>query len=217
LTILRREAPYLVVVLALSVAIWIFGILESRPNGAFTANFDRGVLLSLRRTDDLSKPIGPPVFVTALRDITALGSTTVIGFITIAVAGLIALNGQPRKALLVCISVASGSGLSTLLKGFFGRARPDVVPYLAPHSAASFPSGHALLSAVAFLTIGALAARSVERRRLKIYIFVLSIVATVIVGCSRVYLGVHWPTDVIAGWIVGAGWALLFWRIGAYL
>jgi undecaprenyl-diphosphatase len=82
---------------------------------------------------------------------------------------------------------------------------------------ASFPSGHSMLSAVVFLTLGGLLARYTIQKRLKVYVLALSILATLLVGCSRVYLGVHWPTDVLAGWTAGSSWALFCWLIALLL
>jgi undecaprenyl-diphosphatase len=107
--------------------------------------------------------------------------------------------------------------LSTLLKMGFDRPRPDLVPHGALVYTASFPSGHATLSAVVYLTLGALLARVQPRLVLKLYLLGLAILLTVMVGVSRVYLGVHWPTDVLAGWAVGAAWALLCWATALWL
>ena len=98
---------------------------------------------------------------------------------------------------------------STLLKMGFDRARPDLVPHGSFVSTASFPSGHAMMSAVTYLTLGALLASVHSPTRVKAYLLALALVLTLLVGLSRIYLGVHWPTDVAAGWAVGAAWALL--------
>ena len=112
---------------------------------------------------------------------------------------------------------AAACSLSTLLKIGFDRPRPDLVPHEAIVYTASFPSGHAMLAAVVYLTLGALLARVQPRRLLKLYLLGLAILLTVAVGASRVYLGVHWPTDVVAGWAVGAAWALLCWAAALWL
>ena len=105
--------------------------------------------------------------------------------------------------------------LSTVLKISFNRPRPGV-PHLARVFTPSFPSGHATLSAVTFLTLGVLLARASRDRRLKIYFVALAIFLTVAVGISRVYLGLHYPSDVLAGWSIGSMWAILCWT-GAWL
>ena len=107
--------------------------------------------------------------------------------------------------------------VSTLTKLGFGRPRPDLVPHATQVYTASFPSGHAMMAAVTYLTLGALLARVQPRLRLKLYLIGLAATLTVLVGCSRVYLGVHWPTDVLAGWTLGAAWALGCWAIALWL
>ena len=114
-------------------------------------------------------------------------------------------------AFFVVGSVLSGQAVGMILKDAFQRQRPDLVPTSAYFSGASFPSGHTMMSAVTYLTLGALLARSQERRRLKAYFLLVAIFLTLAVGVTRVYLGVHWPTDVLAGWTAGAVWALLCW------
>ena len=120
-------------------------------------------------------------------------------------------------ALFVCGSVLGGVAVSTVLKDVLQRPRPDLVPYSVYVSGASFPSGHSMMSAVTYLTLGALLARSHERKRLKVYFLLVAIFLTFAVGVTRVYLGVHWPTDVLAGWTAGAVWALLCWLAARWL
>lgn len=115
------------------------------------------------------------------------------------------------------IAVAGGLLVSSALKSGFDRPRPDLVPHGAYVYTTSFPSGHAMMSAVTFLTLGSVLARSQRRRRLKVYLILLALMITLGVGVSRVYLGVHWPTDVLAGWTVGASWALLCWLTARWL
>jgi undecaprenyl-diphosphatase len=91
------------------------------------------------------------------------------------------------------------------------RPRPELVSHLVEVQTSSFPSGHATLSAVVYLTIGALLAREQKSRRTRLYVMTVAILMALLIGCSRVYLGVHWPTDVLAGWAIGSGWAMLCW------
>jgi undecaprenyl-diphosphatase len=141
----------------------------------------------------------------------------VLTFVTLAVAGFLILQRKAHAALFVALAVGGGMLLSTLLKMGFDRPRPDLVPHGAVVYSASFPSGHSMMAAVAYLTLGALLARVQPRRRLKLYLLGLAILLTVAVGVSRVYLGVHWPTDVLAGWALGAAWALLCWAGALWL
>ena len=174
-----------------------------------TLHLDQAILLALRDPADLATPIGPPWLREVARDVTGLGGAAVLTFATLAVAGYLLLARKRGAALLVLLSVGGGTLVSTLLKMAYDRPRPDVVPHAVEVTSASFPSGHAMLSAVTYLTLGALLVRIEARWRLRCYVLALCILVTLMVGASRVYLGVHWPTDVLGGWCLGAAWALL--------
>lgn len=173
--------------------------------------FDRAVLLAMRHAGDSSDPIGPTWFEHAVVDITALGGYAVLILVVAAAVAYLLLMRKPTSAALVLCSTGTGALLSEGLKLGFSRPRPDLVAHLAEVQSASFPSGHAMLSAVTYLTLGALLARIQTRREAKIFVLTCALVLTVMVGLSRVYLGVHWPTDVLAGWSLGAAWAALWW------
>ena len=179
--------------------------------------FDSRVLLALRNPGNLSDPIGPAWVEILFRDITGLGGAAVLTLMTAAVTGFLVVAGKRAAAIFIVASVSGGVLLSTILKFAFVRPRPDIVPHLVPVSTASFPSGHAMLSAVVYLTLGTLLCRVAAPRRVKVYILSVAIFLTFIVGLSRMYLGVHWPTDVLAGWCAGAAWATLCWRIALAL
>jgi undecaprenyl-diphosphatase len=136
---------------------------------------------------------------------------------TLAVLGYLVIGGKRAAALLVLVSVAGGVALSSALKIGFDRPRPDLVAHLVDVHTLSFPSGHAMVSAVAYLTLGALLAQTQVRKGLKAYVITVAVVLTLLIGVSRVYLGVHWPTDVVAGWCAGAAWAIGCWVIAAWL
>ncbi|HEU5079752.1 MAG TPA: phosphatase PAP2 family protein [Opitutaceae bacterium] len=180
------------------------------PEGGFE-KFDTRLLRAMRHADDLSKPIGPLGSVEVARDITALGGATVLTLVNLLVIGYLLLRRSHRKAVLILCATLGGYALSNGLKVFFGRPRPDVVPHLAEVVSASFPSGHSMLSSVVYLTLGALLARIAVARREKVYVICASFLLTGLIGVSRVYLGVHYPTDVLAGWAAGTAWALLCW------
>jgi undecaprenyl-diphosphatase len=196
--------------------VWAFALLADEVQEGGTQAFDQRLLLAFRHSDT-REPLGPPFVQEAARDITSLGSTAVLTIVTLIAAGFLSLDGKRHMALFVCGSVLGGTLGGTILKDMFHRPRPDLVPYSAYFSGASFPSGHSLMSAVTYLTLGALLARSQERRRLKAYFLLVAIFLTFAVGVTRVYLGVHWPTDVLAGWTAGAVWALLCWLLARRL
>jgi undecaprenyl-diphosphatase len=178
-----------------------------------TQTFDERVLRSLRRADDQSLPIGPRWLHSAAIDITALGGAVVIGLAVAAIVGFLLLQGMRRTALFVFLASVGGWLLNHILKLAFARPRPDVVPHLREVMSLSFPSGHAMTSAAVYLTLGAMLMRISERRITKIYCMAIAMIATLLIGGSRVYLGVHYPTDVLAGWMMGMSWALVCWLI----
>lgn len=174
-----------------------------------TGALDREILLALRNPADLSDPIGPHWLQEIMRDFTALGGVGVLALITGAVVGFFFMTGKRRSAWMVAASIGGGVVVNNLLKWSFDRARPDVVPHIATVFSQSFPSGHAMLSAIVYLTLGVLLARAQTGWRIKLYILSIATGLTVLIGISRLYIGVHWPSDVLAGWAAGAAWALV--------
>jgi undecaprenyl-diphosphatase len=213
----EREFAVLAALALAAAALWGFAELAGDVLEGDTRAFDERILLALRSAGDRSDPLGPGWLEELMRDVTALGSTGVLTFITLAVAGFLALDRKTHAAAFVVVAVGGGMLLSTLLKMGFDRPRPDLVPHGAVVYTASFPSGHSMLAAVTYLTLGALLARVQPRLVLKLYLLGLAVLLTVAVGASRVYLGVHWPTDVLAGWAVGAAWALSCWAAALWL
>ncbi|TPK86209.1 phosphatase PAP2 family protein [Mesorhizobium sp. B2-4-13] len=187
-----------------------FGLLAEEVVEGDTSGFDRAVLMAFRNAGDPTNPIGPPWLEEMGRDVTSLGSFAFLGFVSVAAVGYLLFAGKRKYAGLVAAAVAGGEAISTLLKFAFDRQRPDLI-HATRVFTASFPSGHAMLSAVTFLTIGALLAKANPEPRVKAYFISLAVFLTVMVGLSRVYLGVHYPTDVLAGWCVGSAWAILCW------
>jgi undecaprenyl-diphosphatase len=146
-------------------------------------------------------------------NITALGGAPVLVVLLCSVLGFLLLNRMPGRALYVLASTSGGALLSEWLKTSFTRARPSVVEPLVKVSSWSFPSGHALSSAVVYLTLGSLVAATVKQPAVKLYVLSVAFVLTGLIGVSRVLLGVHYPTDVLAGWMAGLAWALGCWSI----
>jgi undecaprenyl-diphosphatase len=185
----------------------VFLALAGRVLEGDTRAVDDRLLLALRDPSDLSKPLGPSWFAEAVRDITSLGSVPLLAIALAVAVGYLLLAGKRRFALFTLLATLGGSAFSFALKGSYSRPRPAVVPHLSEVMTSSFPSGHAMHAAVVFLTFGGLLAEAARHRRLKIYILVNALLVTALVGFSRVYLGVHYPSDVLGGWIAGLGWA----------
>ncbi|HEY0848040.1 MAG TPA: phosphatase PAP2 family protein [Noviherbaspirillum sp.] len=191
-------------------------IADDMTEGDTTA-FDTQVLLAFRDAADRANPLGPAWLEVIMRDFTALGGVAVLTTVTLLVAGFLILTRKRHAAWMVLFSVSGGILLSNLLKWGFARPRPDLVPHATAVYSQSFPSGHAMLSAVVYLTLGTLLARTQSDIRVKIYLLAAASTLTLLVGISRIYLGVHWPTDVLAGWAGGAAWALMCWMLMLWL
>ena len=212
-----RRGKVMAFVLIIAGLVFAFGFIAQEVVKGKTLAFDREVMLALRNSVDTSVPIGPAWLPEAARDITSLGSIIVLVIITLVVVGYLFLAGKSAVAWLMLIAVFGGIALSDLLKFAFGRARPDIVTPLARVFTTSFPSGHATLSAITYLTIGAVLARSQPSSTISLYFMSLAAFLTMIIGVSRIYLGVHYPTDVLGGWCIGTAWAMGCWAIMARL
>ena len=206
---------WLILGLTSCALLWIFLILAGEIAEGETQAFDVMILKALRSPDDLSKPIGPVWLEGVLLDLTSLGGSTVLGLVIVSVVGFLLLQARYRTALVVAITSISGELVSTLLKQAFNRPRPSVVPHLRDVYTLSFPSGHAMESAIVYLTLGAILMRATESRVTKLYCLGMAMLLTLLVGISRVYLGVHYPTDVIGGWMIGFVWASVCWMAAA--
>lgn len=204
----KRETSLLLALLALGLALWGFLHIAEEMGEGETRAFDTSILLAMR-TGDSHDPIGPPWLEFAARDISALGGFTVLTLLTALSGGFLLITKKYADALVLLAAVLGATALSESLKLGYARPRPDLVAHAVETLGSSFPSGHATLSAATYLTIGALLAHAQERRRVKTYIHVTAIALALLIGVSRVYLGVHWPTDVLAGWCVGAAWSIL--------
>jgi len=211
------EFRSLVVLLLAVIALLGFAGLADAVNEGETNGFDRRVISALRSPTNSTAQIGPPWLLQAAHDITGLGGATVLTLITVMIVGYLLLVRRRAAALLTAVTIVGATLLSTSLKIAFDRPRPELLTHAVEVDSASFPSGHALLSAVAYLTVGGLLMRTQTGAAAKIYVLASAVLLTVLIGISRVYLGVHWPTDVLAGWCVGATWALLCWLVALWL
>jgi undecaprenyl-diphosphatase len=212
-----RDRGLLTSLLAIAVLVFLFGLIAQEVLEGEPLAVDRLVMLAFRDPAHPAVPIGPPWLVEAARDVTSLGSTVVLALILLAVVGYTFLARSPATAWLMLGAVGGGVVLNNLLKLAFARPRPDLVTPAAKVFTTSFPSGHATLSAITYLTLGALLARTQASRRLRIYFMTVAVTTTVLVGLTRIYLGVHYPTDVVAGWCIGGAWATACWVLMRWL
>jgi undecaprenyl-diphosphatase len=213
----KHELGSLVSVTALAAGSWTFLAVADEVSDGDTRGIDRAIFLSLREADNVADPIGPRGLEEIGRDLTALGGVAVLTLLTLFVVGYLLLVRKPRAAAFVAVAVSGAAALSLALKGVFERPRPDLVPHLSYVTSSSFPSGHSMLSASVFLTLGALLARQEESLILKAYFLIVALSVTFLVGFSRVYVGVHWPTDVLGGWAAGSAWAAGCWLLARRL
>jgi undecaprenyl-diphosphatase len=213
----KVEFPVLLAGLVVAAGLWGFVDFMEVARDAAPHGFDSRILLAFRVAGHPNDPIGPLWLESAVRDITSLGSTVVLALVTVSVIVYLLLIRRAASALFVFVAIAGGQALASLLKFGVDRPRPELVSHLVAVHTPSFPSGHAMVSAVTYLTLGALAARFLPGRITKAYVICLAAGITLLVGMSRLYLGVHWPSDVFGGWCAGFAWAMLCWLAAHWL
>jgi undecaprenyl-diphosphatase len=208
---LATEAWFLIGLFCIACLLIAFtGIVGEVAEGDVKA-FDQTILLYFRQLGDISQPIGPPWAKELARDVTALGSYVVLNILVVAVVTYLVLLKQRAAAYWILSAAIGGTVLSNVLKWFFERDRPDLSMHATQVFTSGFPSGHATLSAIIYLTLAALLSSLHSSLRMKAYFLCWALVLVILIGVSRVYLGVHYPTDVLAGWCVGAAWAGFCW------
>jgi undecaprenyl-diphosphatase len=210
---LRVLIPLLIVV----GGIWGFIEIADEVLEGETQRFDERVNRALRRPDDPSMPIGPPLLAESARDLTALGGVAVLVLLIGVVIVFLALERKYRALVLILVASVGGLLLSTLLKHVIQRQRPSVVPHLSIVMSSSFPSGHSILAAVVYLTLGVLLGQTVKSRSTRVFCIVVAFFLAILVGLSRIFLGVHYPTDVLAGWMAGLVWSVLCLFVAKHL
>jgi len=209
----KIEFSVLLAGIVVAGGLWGFIELAEVARDTTAHAFDTEILLAFREAGRPDDPVGPPWLEEAVRDITGLGSMVVLVLVTAATIFYLLLVGKWRESLMMLIAVGGGQILSSLLKLGIDRPRPDLVPHLVEVQTLSFPSGHAMMAAVTYLTLGSMLAGIVPGRAIKIYVLGVAVLITLMVGVSRIYLGVHWPSDVLAGWCAGFAWAMLCWLV----
>ncbi len=217
-TFVRAEGLLVGALAVIAAAVLAFIAIADEMSEGHAHAFDMAVLQALHPdVANPSDPAGPFWLDLAAADLTAIGSVSVLAVLSLAVAGFLVLNRRRIEAGIIALAFGGGLMISQGLKGAFGRERPPEVYRASEILNASFPSGHALLSTVVFLTLGAMLAQAAKGRAARIYVMSAAIVLVLIVGLTRVYLGVHWATDVLAGWAAGGAWASACWLAGRQL
>lgn len=189
----------------------IFAAMAGLATSGNAQAFDEAVLRGLRNPADPSTPAGPSWLLPFAREMTALAGTPVLTVVTTVLAGWFAVRREWTLMAILLAAVLGETLLANGLKALFDRPRPDIVPHLVHATGKSFPSGHATSAAAVYLTMAALVASDVKNRAARAYVFSVAVILALIVGASRVYLGVHYPTDVIGGLSFGAAWAAIVW------
>lgn len=213
----RHEAALLIALIMVTGGTWGFAKIAQEVFAGDTQKFDEWAIRSLRQPDNLAEPIGPHWLKIAALDATSMGGTVMLVLTTFFVGLFLLMEGKWGATILVFVAAGGGEALSLLMKHLFNRPRPSVVPHLSEVMTTSFPSGHSMMSAAVYLTLGVLLTKFISRLRTKIYVLFVAFFLTAMVGATRVYLGVHYPTDVLAGWTAGLVWATLCWAVATYL
>ncbi len=212
-----RDLRWLFGLLLIVASVWVFVELADEVGEGELQTLDERIILAMRVPGDPADPIGPEWFEEAVRDVTALGGTAVVALVTLAVAGFLVIRRRWSALWLVLAATFGAALLSLTLKEVFDRPRPDLVAHGAEVMTASFPSGHSMVSAAVYLTLGALLARLTGPAPVKLYLLGVACGFTGLIGLSRVYLGVHYPSDVLAGWAGGLAWAGLCGTVAWWL
>jgi undecaprenyl-diphosphatase len=184
---MRRNIRVPGVLIALFLAagtLWVFEEIQEKFVSGRARAIDTAILLAFRTTDP-TDPVGPKWVEELARDITALGSLSVLALVIAASVLFLFITRQRVGAWMVLAATVGGIAATFIFKAVFARPRPDLLLHDAYVTSSSFPSGHAVMS--------------------------VAVAVTLLVGLSRIYLGVHWPSDVLGGWSLGAAWAIVCW------
>lgn len=214
---LKKEILLLIPVFVFSMGAWAFIEIADEVMEGDSHAMDEQILLAMREDGSPQDPWGPEWLGEVARDFTALGGVGVLTFITVFAVVYLYLRSNKRVALFLLLSIVGGILMSSLLKHGFDRPRPDFVPHGSYVYTASFPSGHSMMAAIVYLTLGVIVARSETKISIRIWLLSACVFLTLAIGVSRVYLAVHWPTDVLAGWSGGAAFAGACWLVSHFV
>jgi undecaprenyl-diphosphatase len=199
--------------LMIIASVWGVAEIADEVGEQETTAFDRTIMLAMRQGPTNVEMIGPTWVEKFATDLTALGGYPVVLLLTLIVIGYLCLSRHFARAVEIALAVGGGAVVMMALKDFFARPRPDIVPPMYEVASWSFPSGHSSTAAVVYLTLGVLLARFITERILTLYVLATAFGLIAIVGWTRIALGVHYPTDVLAGWTLGLSWALSSWVV----
>ena len=190
-----------------AAVLWaIFAAVVIAVHSGASANFDASGMRYWRTGADFH-PRGAPWLGEGVRDFTALGGVLLRHIVALgALAALLFLRLR-REAVLLAGTIMGGWIVDSALKHFIGRPRPTIVPHLTQAGGTSFPSGHSFNAAVVYIGIALAFAALSPRQSVRVTLIASAMILSLLTALSRVWLGVHWPTDVIAGWTGGAAWA----------
>lgn len=206
------SAPVLLLAVA-GLSLYAFFQIADEVSEREVEAIDNALFLLFRNPADVADPIGPGWVEETVTEITSLGGYPIIIVMVAAVVGFLLVQRKVGPATYLVVSAAMGTALSQLLKNLYDRPRPDIVDHMVMTHTPSFPSGHATMSTVVYLTLAALIVSQVDDIRVRVYVISVAVILSVMVGLSRIYLGVHWPSDVAAGWALGAAWASIVWLV----
>jgi undecaprenyl-diphosphatase len=205
--ILRIERDTLIAIATALFLVGCFAILASEVAESETEAIDQAVLRAMRGPG--GRPVGPLWLQTALVNLSALGSVAVTTLVIVVASTFLILTRRARQAALLIACGLGAAVVIVMLKDYVGRERPTVVVALDSVRGLSFPSGHSLVASAIYPTLGTLLAVTFDERRLKVFAFATAAVLALLIGFTRVYLGVHYPSDVLGGWMLGLSWAIV--------
>jgi undecaprenyl-diphosphatase len=208
--VLRRlELRLLLLFLAAVAALWTFLGVTGEVREGETSPIDTAGLLLFRVAGRPEQAVGPRWVQETARDITALGGFTVLTLLTVVAIAVLVINRKRLQAGIFAVTVMAAQAMSEIVKAWVDRPRPPPMLHHDLVYSSSFPSGHAMMSPVVYLTLAAFVSATDNRRAVKVMMFGLAVALVIAIGVSRVYLGVHWPSDVLAGWSLGSAVAVI--------